>query len=437
MECPLLRKKELAMIALHQLRRYAAPIIVELLASSLAAPHAAEPPRAVWPQWRGPSRDGHVDGAAWPAKLGGKALEQLWRVELGPSYSGPIVTPDRVFTTETIDHNTEVVRALERASGKELWRAQWQGAVTVPTYAKSNGEWIRATPAWDGESLYVSGMRDLLVCLNAANGKERWRVDFVAQYHTPVPPYGLVCSPLVDGDAVYVQAAASFIKLQKKTGKVLWRVLPYESTPNHTAVSSPALATLAGKRQVVVQQPKLLAGVDPASGETLWSAEVPAFRGFNIITPTLYKDAVLTSAFGGRTLLFRISEKDGKLTSEQVWSNSAQGYMSSPLVIGDRAFMHLRNQRVTCLDLRAGEERWITGETFGKYWSTVVNGDRILALDQRGILYLIRANPEKFEMLDSRKISDEETWAHLAVCGDQLFIREVNALTAYRWRPGQ
>ena len=63
----------------------------------------------------------------------------------------------------------------------------------------------------------------------------------------------------------------------------------------------------------------------------------------------------------------------------------------------------------------------------------VVNGDRILALDQRGELLLIRATPEKFDLIDKRKISDSETWAHLAVSGNRLFVRELNAIVAYDW----
>jgi hypothetical protein len=63
----------------------------------------------------------------------------------------------------------------------------------------------------------------------------------------------------------------------------------------------------------------------------------------------------------------------------------------------------------------------------------VARKDRILALDQRGILYLIRANPEKFDLLDQRRVSDEETWAHLTLCGDELYVRELNALAVYRW----
>jgi outer membrane protein assembly factor BamB len=47
---------------------------------------------------------------------------------------------------------------------------------------------------------------------------------------------------------------------------------------------------------------------------------------------------------------------------------------------------------------------------------------------------LIKANPKEFELIDEMKISDAETWAHLAVSDDELFIRELNALAVYRWR---
>ena len=44
------------------------------------------------------------------------------------------------------------------------------------------------------------------------------------------------------------------------------------------------------------------------------------------------------------------------------------------------------------------------------------------------------ANPEKFELLDQRTVSDSETWAHLAVAGEELFVRELNGLSAWRWK---
>lgn len=106
--------------------------------------------------------------------------------------------------------------------------------------------------------------------------------------------------------------------------------------------------------------------------------------------------------------------------------------MSSPIVIGNYLYMHLRNQRFTCLDLETGKEVW-TSTPFGKYWSMIANGSKILALDERGDLLLINATRDKFDLLDSRKVSDN-TWAHVAVVGDEIFVRELKALAVYRWK---
>ena len=85
------------------------------------------------------------------------------------------------------------------------------------------------------------------------------------------------------------------------------------------------------------------------------------------------------------------------------------------------------------IEVETGKELWTASEGFGKYASLVAQGDRILALDQRGLLYLLRANPKQFELLDQRRLNDSESWAHLAVAGNDLFVRELNALAAYHW----
>jgi outer membrane protein assembly factor BamB len=388
---------------------------------------------SVWSQWRGPSRDGQWAGPAWPERLSKDSLKLLWRIPLGPSYSGPIVSEDLVFTTETKNKESEVVIALDRKTGKERWRAEWKGAMTVPFFAASNGSWIRSTPAYEGERLYVAGMRDVLVCLDARTGKEEWRVDFVKELKTPLPDFGFVCSPLVDGNAVYVQAGISVTKLEKKTGKIIWRTLEDKGGMMSSALCSPVIAKLAGKRQLIVQGREKLAGVDLENGDVLWSQVVPAFRGMNILTPTVVGDAIFTSSYQNKAWLYTISKENDRYTVSESWNSKAQAYMSTPVVIGGHAYLHLQNQRFTCIDLKSGERTW-TSNGFGKYCSLVAQGDRILALDQRGVLLLIKANPKEFELLDEMKISDADTWAHLAVSGDELFVRELNALAVYRWQ---
>jgi outer membrane protein assembly factor BamB len=153
----------------------------------------------------------------------------------------------------------------------------------------------------------------------------------------------------------------------------------------------------------------------------------------NILTPLVHGDTVFTSAYGGKSFLFRIISEAGKFRADPVWESKVTGYMSSPVLIDDHIYLHLRNRRFTCLDLATGESPWTT-TPYGEYWSMVANGDRMLALDERGDLLLLRANPREFELLDSRKVSDEPAWAHLAVSGDEIFVRGLNHLTVYRWQ---
>ena len=394
---------------------------------------------ATWPQWRGPNRDGQVAASpTWPDRVDESSVAQKWRVELGPSYSGPIVAEDRVFVTETRGKKIEVVQALSRTDGKVIWTAEWPGAMSVPFFAAENGSWIRATPAFDGESLFVAGMRDVLVCLDAANGKERWRVDFVERFKSPVPAFGFVSSPLVDGEHVYVQAGASFVKLNKRNGETVWRSLNDDGGMNGSAFSSPFKATIAGQTQFLVQTRDQLAGVDEATGKELWNQKIEAFRGMNILTPVMFGDAIFTSSYGGKSWLFDLAKSGDASSTEQKmsvterWQNKIQSYMSTPVVIDGHVYTHLKNQRFACIDLATGKERWVT-TPFGKYWSLVAQGQKILALDERGDLLLINANSEKFDLVDQRHVSESPTWAHLAVCGDEVFVRDLKGLTVYRW----
>jgi outer membrane protein assembly factor BamB len=127
-----------------------------------------------------------------------------------------------------------------------------------------------------------------------------------------VPDFGFVCSPLVDAEAVYVQAGASFVKLNKRTGEVIWRTLQDQGGMWGSVFSSPVFATLAGQRQLVVQTRAKLAGVDPAEGKVLWEQPVEAFRGMNILTPVVHEDILFSSTYGGKTIGFKVTQAAGK-----------------------------------------------------------------------------------------------------------------------------
>lgn len=405
-----------------------------LMCSSLA--FTADNPNNTWPQWRGPTRDGVSVGDAWPDKFSDANFKLVWKAEkLGQSYSGPIVTEDRIYTTETVDKKIEVVSCYDRKTGKQLWKQEWEGSMTVPFFAARNGSWIRSTPAVDADSIYVGGIKDLLVCLDAKTGKEKWRVDFIARDKTPPPAFGFVCSPLVDDTGVYVQAGGAFVKLNKKTGETIWRVLEEKDAMMGSAFSSPAFGKLVGKDQVIVQTRTRLAGVDREKGQVLWEKAIPSFRGMNILTPVQVGDSIFTSTYGGNTRLLNFKgQTSGTIDVEDAWGFKYEGNMTTPVVLDGHAYLFGKDRRFICINTKDGKETWRTEERFGEYWNIVSRKDKLLALDNRGKLFLIKANPAKFDLIDQREVSKEETWAHLAVVGDQIIIRDLNNLLVFQWK---
>jgi outer membrane protein assembly factor BamB len=407
-----------------------ASLTINGISPLISACQANDISAASWPCWRGPSRDGQSPTNAWPLDF--KSLEKLWSVELGDSYSGPIVADNRVFTTESIDGRDEALTALDVQTGQQLWKRSWPGAMSVPFFAKSNGDWIRSTPATADQRIVVGGMRDVLTCFASDTGDELWRVDFAARYQTELPAFGTVCSPLIDDQDLYIQAGGGVRKLRMADGETVWLALEESGGMSGGAFSSPVIATLHGQRQLIVQTRSQLAGLDLNSGKVLWSRQVASFRGMNILTPTIWNDCVFTSSYGGKSQLIGFVPGSDSWATELKWEGKAEAYMSSPVIVADHLYLHLRNQRLCCVDLQSGQETWRT-TPFGKYWSMLTNANQILALDERGELLLLQANPLEYQLLDRQTLSSEPSWAHVALVGEQLFVRRQRGLDAYRW----
>ncbi|MGB6221857.1 PQQ-binding-like beta-propeller repeat protein [Haloferula sp.] len=410
------------------------PVRQILLALAVATtPSLSEVPN--WGEWRGPTRDGqiHQGAKAWPATLDEANFKKQWSVDLAEGYSSPIVHGSRIFTVETRGKENEIVRAFDRKTGEQLWETSWEGSIKVPFYAARNGSWVRSTPACDGEHLYVGGMRDVLVAIDVTNGSVKWRVDFPQQEQTQKPQFGFVCSPLLGRDHVYVQAGAALRKIRKSDGKTVWKTLEDERAMFGEAFSSPIRATIEGRDQIVVQTRMALAGVDPKSGEVIWSTPVKAFRGMNILTPTSVGNHIFTASYGGGTFWYEITSDNETQSVAERWNDKLEGNMSSPVVIDGKIYLHGRDKRFHCIDPVAKNVLWSTRETFGDYWSMVANGNRILALDDKGILRLIEADPKAYKLISELEVSARPTWAHLAVCGNEVLIRDLKGLSSYRW----
>ena len=397
-----------------------------------------------WTQWRGANRDGVVGGKKWPATLGESNLKLKWRIELGSSYSGALLDKDTVYITEsTAGNKTDTVQALDRTTGKLKWKHEWQGTgswkVTYP--GRVNGSWIRSTPAIANGKLFVAGMHDRLLSLDTKTGKKLWEIDFQKQFKTPIPGFGCVCSPMVDGEFIYMQAGASFCKIEQDTGKIVWRTMKGEGGLRGGGFSSPVIAELDGKRQILLQARSELTGIDIDSGAVLWRQPVRAFLGMNILTPLPYENGVYTGTYRSGAFYYSINQEDDGWISKEKWKigSKASAYMSSPVLYEGHAYVLIQDGNFACYDLKTGKECWRSEKQFGsgrhgKYMSLIRQGNRILALDQGGGLHLIKADPEKFQLIDSKKVSTQPTWSHIAVSDEQVAVRELNAISLYDWK---
>jgi outer membrane protein assembly factor BamB len=410
-------------------------IISTLLTTTLmgTSVYAARPD---WLQWRGPTRDSqiHESAKAWPGKLTEGNLKKKWSVGLAEGYSSPIVSGNRVITVETKSKKSEIVRAFDRDSGKQLWESSWTGSMKVPFFAAKNGSWVRSSPAADSKNIYIGGMLDVLVALDITTGKEKWSVDFPKKEKTTKPQFGFVCSPLLDKDSIYVQVGSALRKIRKDNGETMWKSLSDERAMFGSAFSSPVRARIGKRDQIVVQTRMELAGIAPHDGKVIWKTPVKAFRGMNILTPTVIDDKVFTSTYGGGTFWYGVETKGNKQDISSLWQHKVEGYMSSPVAVDGLIYMHGRDKRFHCIDPVKKEVLWSTGEVFGDYWSMVANGKQILALDSRGYLLLINASPEGFKPAGKIEVSGRATWAHLVVCGNEVYIRDLKGLTAYSWK---
>ena len=401
-----------------------------------------------WTQWRGSNRDGVVGGKEWPATLNQSNLNQKWRVKLGSSYSGALLDKDTVYVTESVGpkkgvYEFDTVQALDRVTGKIKWKQQWPGTgkwnVTWP--GRVNGAWIRSTPALANGKLFVAGMHDRLLCLEAKTGKKLWEIDFPKKFKTPIPGFGCVCSPMVDGKFVYMQAGASFCKIEQDSGKIIWRTMKDTGGLRGGGFSSPVITTLDGKRQILLQARTELTGIDVNSGAVLWKKQVKSFRGMNILTPLPYENGVYTSTYRYGSFFYSIKKGNESWIADEKWKNGSKSsaYMASPVLFEGHAYLLIQDGNFACYNLKTGKECWRSEKRFGSgrhgmYMSLVRQEDRILGLDQGGNLHLIKASPKEFQLIDSRKVSEQSTWAHLAVSGDQVAVRELNGIALYDWK---
>ena len=113
-----------------------------------------------------------------------------------------------------------------------------------------------------------------------------------------------------------VQVANALVKVDKHTGHTIWRRLEIDSgIASNGAFSSPVIATLAGREQLLALNRHALHGVAADDGRVLWVKPLPHFRGMHILTPLIWGDAIFTSPYRERSHRIDIASQADTLTA--------------------------------------------------------------------------------------------------------------------------
>lgn len=383
-----------------------------------------------WPQWHGPARDRRIpEGEPLPASLP-RDLKPVWKVPVGGGHSSPVVAGGKLLY---LDENgqAEVAHCLDVATGSELWQTPFANR-----YEDEWGAGPRSTPTIDGDRVYVQSCDGEFRCLNLANGKTVWGVNFEKDYGVKflgskanegtATRRGNNGSGVVDGDAVIVPVGgtlgATLVCFNKLTGKELWR-----AGNDEAAYSSPLVATIAGVRQVVYLSADALMGVERGTGELLWRIPLNTNAKRHACAPVILGDEIVVNSHTFGTVCFRIVRDGGGLKAVQAWANRD---LKTNLGTASAVDGYLYNQGASkdyiCFSAKTGELKWSRpGFGLGRkdYSSTIVAGKNLLVLTEDGTLLLLAANPEKYTELGRLQVCGN-TWSFPAYADGKLFVRD-------------
>lgn len=385
-----------------------------------------------WPQWLGPRRDNSSTEtvSAWK-----EAPKALWRKAVGEGHSSPVVAAGKLFLhTKVKDKDAEEVAAYEAVSGKPLWAKQYDRGPLHDNFIRQFGVGPRATPAYHKGRLYTLGVTGVLICWDARDGKQVWSIDTAKKFAPPKLAFGVSCSPLIEGDAVLINVgarAASVVAFNVEDGKILWQSL--DDPPSYSS----GIAFGAGKARQLV----FLTGTGvvslTAAGKPNWRVPLKDFLSESSTTPVKAGEVLLASSVTFGSMGIRLGSKDGKPTGEQAWKNPVLTcYFSTPVAVGKENIYLVTGSPppfakavLRCVEIKSGKEMWKKDKVGTYHASLLRTGDnKLLMLDDFGNLSLLEPNAKEYKQLARSKVCGEQTWAHPALSGGRLYLRDRSEL---------
>lgn len=422
-----------------------------------------------WPQFRGPGASGLGTGKAtvisWNVETGENVL---FRTKIpGLAHSSPLVMGDRVYLTTAVTAKKPELKlglygSIESIpkEGKQEWRLialdRKSGAVVFDRLAHQaiprsqrhpKASQCNSTPASDGQYLVAYFGSEGVFCFNM-EGELQWHRDLgkmnAGYFKMPTAQWGFASSPVIHEGKVVVQCDVqedSFLGvIDLKTGEWDWK----KERADVPTWSTPTIAQVGGRTQILVNGWKHTGAYDFESGEEIW--KLKGGGDIPVPTPVVGKTmAYFTSAHG----MYRpmravnlnatgdITPGEVKETNEQIpWVHHRRGnYMQTPILIGDRLFGCSDRGALTCFDAGTGEIHFserLPGNGFTA--SPVSDGKHLYVISEPGEVWVVK-NSKTYEEVGRFELGDN-CMATPAVSDGVIYFRTQNSLLALAKKEG-
>ncbi|HUT93186.1 MAG TPA: PQQ-binding-like beta-propeller repeat protein [Thermoguttaceae bacterium] len=379
-----------------------------------------------WPQWRGPDRDGKVDGfiapQVWP-----EALVEKWKTAVGWGDGTPALVGDKLYVFARQGED-EVTLCLNASDGKQVWQDKYAAQAVTGAAARHPGP--RSSPAVAEGKVVTLGVGGVFSCLDAATGNAVWRKD---PFPKVVPMFFTAMSPIiVDGMAIAHlggKGDGAIIAYDLATGDEKWRW--GAEGPEY---ASPVLLTVDGTKQLVTLTEKSIVGVGVAAGKLLWQLPfAPARRAYNAATPIVEGRTVIYTGAGRGTKAVKIEKQGDGFAAKELWSNSEVAPQFNTPVLKDGLLFGLSDRgRLFCINAESGQTAWIDTNEHGRGFAAIVDaGSCLVALPSTSELIAFKPAGSQYEELAVIKVSDTPTYAHPVIAGNRIFVKDEDAVTLW------
>lgn len=291
---------------------------------------AGQVPSSDWNRFRGPNGSGVSSARNLPTAFG-PAQNLIWRLDLPPGHSSPIIQGDRIYLT-AFRGESLVTFAIDRAAGRVLWERAAPPVKPVVVDKRNNP--ASPSPAVEPNGVYVFFPDYGLIAYDGA-GTERWHLQLGPFNNI----YGMGASPIIVGDLLILscdQSTGSFVMaLDKRTGKEKWRTPRPEARSGH---STPVVWRAPdGRDEILIPGSFLLTSYDALTGAKRWWVRGLSFELKSV--PVISGDTLYINGYGSTENepgqhftappadeIFKTDDKngDGKLQKAEVSDSRAQ-----------------------------------------------------------------------------------------------------------------